>query len=162
VTSAGGPLELLVSPPLGWVLVVSFGALFGSFFNVCIYRVGLHESVVRPASRCPSCGTPIRLRDNVPVLGWILLGGRCRHCRARISVRYPLVEALSALLAAGIWARLGAGTRPDVDPVVLLAHFFVYFAFIGTLLVLAGIDADHMTLPASIPASTSSVPMNAK
>ncbi len=141
-----GPLALLVRPPWGWALAALWGALWGSFFNVCIYRIGLYESVVRPRSRCPSCGTPIAGFDNVPILSWLVLGGRCRHCRAPISLRYPLIEALSAGLALGVYARFVAG-RPEIDAVVLASHFFVYFAFAGTLLVLAGIDFDHKLLP---------------
>src|SRR4051794_39441174 len=123
-----------------------WGALWGSFFNVCIYRVGLYESVVRPRSRCPSCSTPIAGIDNVPILSWLVLGGRCRHCKARISIRYPLVEAVSCGLALAIYWRFVA-SQPEGDPTSLAAHFFVYFAFAGTLLVLAGIDFDHKLLP---------------
>jgi leader peptidase (prepilin peptidase)/N-methyltransferase len=83
----------------GLVLVAALvGAAVGSFLNVVIHRVPLHESVVRPGSRCPACRTPLLRRDNVPVLSWLLLRGRCRHCGAPISVRYPLVELGTALL----------------------------------------------------------------
>jgi leader peptidase (prepilin peptidase)/N-methyltransferase len=75
------------------------GACVGSFLNVCVYRWPAELSVVRPPSRCGSCGTPIRWRDNIPVLGWLLLRGRCRACGARVSVQYPLVE----LAAAALW-----------------------------------------------------------
>lgn len=136
---------LLVQSPYGWIFAAVWGALWGSFFNVAIYRVGLYESVVRPRSRCPSCGLMIRARDNVPILSWIVLGGRCRNCRAPISARYPLVEAVTAALALGVWARFVAGA--EGDPVALLGRFFVYFAFVGTLVVLTGIDADHKLLP---------------
>jgi leader peptidase (prepilin peptidase)/N-methyltransferase len=145
VTHAEGPLEQLVHTPVGWVFAVVWGALWGSFFNVCIHRVGLYESVVHPRSRCPRCSQPIAAFDNIPVLSWLILRGRCRHCGAPISVRYPLVEALSALLAAGVWWRFVAGH--DEEAVNLLAHFFVYFAFVGTLVVLSGIDLDHKLLP---------------
>ena len=141
-----GPLSLLVLPPYGWVLAGIWGALWGSFFNVCIYRVGLYESVVHPRSRCPSCGTPIAGIDNVPILSWLVLGGRCRHCKTRISFRYPLVEAISCALAVAVYWRF-VSTRTDVPPAELAAHFFVYFAFCGTLLVLSGIDFDHKLLP---------------
>jgi len=77
------------------------GAIFGSFLNVVAYRLPRHESLVSPASRCPSCDTPVRPYDNVPVLSWLLLRGRCRSCGERISPRYPLVEALTAALCAG-------------------------------------------------------------
>ena len=148
MTPEGGPLELLVRAPVGWVFAAVWGALWGSFFNVCIHRVGLYESVVRPRSRCPSCSAPIAGIDNIPVVSWLVLGGRCRHCRARISIRYPLVEALAAALAVAVWARVSANeVQAGLAPVVALERFFVYFAFVGTTLVLAGIDLDHTLLP---------------
>ncbi|HJR26525.1 MAG TPA: prepilin peptidase [Acidimicrobiales bacterium] len=90
----------------GVVLVAALvGAAVGSFLNVVLHRVPLHESVVRPASRCPGCRTPLLRRDNVPVVSWLLLRGRCRHCDAPISVRYPLVELGTALLFAIVASR---------------------------------------------------------
>ena len=76
------------------------GLAIGSFLNVVIYRVPLHESIVTPRSKCPSCGTPILERDNIPVVSWLILRGKCRACRARISARYPLVELLCGALFA--------------------------------------------------------------
>jgi leader peptidase (prepilin peptidase)/N-methyltransferase len=142
---AATPLELLIAPPFGWFLAAIWGALFGSFFNVCIHRIGLYESVTRPRSRCPRCGRMVRALENVPIVSWIALGGRCRGCRLPISVRYPLIELFTALLAAALYGRFVASTCGDA--VVALAHFFTYFAFAGTLLVLSGIDLDHMLLP---------------
>jgi leader peptidase (prepilin peptidase)/N-methyltransferase len=135
-----------VLPPLGWVIAGVWGALWGSFFNVAIYRVGLYESVTRPRSRCPHCGLLVRAIDNIPILSWLMLRGRCRGCKNPISIRYPLVEALSCVLALAIYWRFVA-TDVDADPVVLASHFFVYFAFAGTMLVLSGIDLDHMMIP---------------
>ena len=77
------------------------GAIFGSFLNVVVYRLPRHESVVSPPSHCPSCGTPVRPYDNIPILSWLLLRGHCRGCGEPISVRYPLVEALTAALCVG-------------------------------------------------------------
>ena len=74
------------------------GAAIGSFVNVVLWRVPRHESIVRPPSHCPACDTSLRPAELVPVLSWVWLGGRCRTCRARISVRYPLVEAGFAAL----------------------------------------------------------------
>jgi leader peptidase (prepilin peptidase)/N-methyltransferase len=145
VTHADGPLALFVTTSVGWGFAAVWGALWGSFFNVCVYRVGLYESVVHPRSRCPRCSKPIGALDNIPVLSWVFLGGKCRRCGLAISVRYPLVEALSAALAVAVWTRFVAGH--DDDPVALLSRFFVYFAFVGTLLVLSGIDIDHKLLP---------------
>lgn len=85
-------------------LAFAWGATLGSFVNVVVHRVPRRESVVVGASRCPSCGTPIAPRDNVPVLGWILLGGRCRACAAAIAPRYPLVEAACGAIATAVAA----------------------------------------------------------
>jgi leader peptidase (prepilin peptidase)/N-methyltransferase len=93
---------------MGGVVVLTaalLGAVIGSFLNVVWHRVPRHESIVRPASRCPACRTPLLRRDNVPVASWLLLRGRCRHCDAPISVRYPLVEAGTALLFAIVASR---------------------------------------------------------
>lgn len=97
------------------------GTCVGSFLNVCAYRIPRGMSVTKPRSRCPGCGSSIRARDNVPVLGWLMLRGRCRGCRAPISVRYPAVELALGLLFAipylaavvvlkgDPWERIGAG-----------------------------------------------------
>jgi leader peptidase (prepilin peptidase)/N-methyltransferase len=143
------PLGLLVLPPVGWVLAAVWGALWGSFANVAIHRLGLYESVVRPRSRCPRCGNPIAAYDNIPIVSWILLRGRCRRCALPISVRYPLVEALSAGLAVAVYARFVAADA-GADPVGLAARFFVYFAFVETLLVISGVDLDHQMIPDAV------------
>src|ERR1700679_1885118 len=83
------------------------GLVIGSFLNVVIYRVPRNESIVRPRSACPACGTSIREKDNVPVFSWLVLRGHCRDCHAPISVRYPLVEFGCGVLFAGIAARFG-------------------------------------------------------
>jgi leader peptidase (prepilin peptidase) / N-methyltransferase len=83
-----------------WIFAALVGAAIGSFLNVCIYRLPEGESVVSPRSRCPECSTPIGWRDNIPVLGWVMLRGRCRSCRTSISVQYPLIE----LATAAVWA----------------------------------------------------------
>jgi leader peptidase (prepilin peptidase)/N-methyltransferase len=77
------------------------GAIVGSFLNVVSYRLPRHESLISPASHCPKCGTPVKPYDNIPILSWLLLRGRCRSCAAPISPRYPLVEALTAALCVG-------------------------------------------------------------
>src|SRR5919204_6984730 len=84
------------------------GAILGSFLNVVAYRLPRGESLLRPGSRCPSCETPVKPYDNVPVLGWLWLRGRCRACGEPISWRYPLVEAVTGLLCAGVVVRFGA------------------------------------------------------
>ncbi|WP_345973523.1 prepilin peptidase [Sulfurimonas diazotrophicus] len=89
------------------VLVALFGALFGSFLNVVIYRIPRGESVVFPASHCPHCGTNLKPWHNVPVLSWLMLRGRCAFCGVPISAQYPLIELLSAAIAAALYLKLG-------------------------------------------------------
>src|SRR6478609_3387211 len=78
-----------------------FGAIFGSFLNVVAYRLPRHESLIAPASHCPRCGTPVKPYDNIPIISYLLLRGRCRSCSTAISPRYPLVEAITAALCVG-------------------------------------------------------------
>lgn len=120
-------------------LVGLLGLLIGSFLNVVVHRVPAGESVVHPPSSCPGCGHEIRARDNVPVVSWLLLRGRCRDCAAPISARYPLVE-----LGTGLAFALTAWRF--TDPVVLLAALVVVGAGIG----LALIDLEHQRLPFAI------------
>ena len=149
----GESFAFLSSSPFGVVTAGLFGAVWGSFFNVAIVRVPRGESVVRPGSRCPHCAAPVRATDNIPILSYLLLRGRCRSCRAPISARYPLVEALAGLLAAALWWKFVAAD-PSQAAGVRLARFACYFAFGGVLLVLAFIDLatkllpDIITLPA--------------
>lgn len=128
-------LGLLAPPVFAWVALV-FGLVVGSFANVCIHRLPLGLSVVTPRSRCPSCGHEITAIENLPVLSWLALRGRCRGCRAPISVRYPLVESANG---AG-WAALAACFGPSVQTAV-------WMLFFTALLVLALIDFDHQILP---------------
>jgi leader peptidase (prepilin peptidase)/N-methyltransferase len=104
-----------------------FGLLIGSFLNVCIYRLPRDQSVVRPRSKCPNCGAMVRAWDNIPVVSWLLLGGRCRDCKTRIPVRYVLVELLTALLFAFFIARDGltiAAARDCVLAAILITLTF--------------------------------------
>ncbi|MGN6373215.1 MAG: prepilin peptidase [Solirubrobacteraceae bacterium] len=118
-----------------------FGAVFGSFLNVVAYRLPRRESLVTPASRCPGCGTAIRPYDNIPVLSWLLLRGRCRSCSERISARYPLVEALTAALCvAAVLA--GGGT----------AEVALHVALILLLVPVALIDLEHRIIPNKLTA----------
>jgi leader peptidase (prepilin peptidase)/N-methyltransferase len=93
------------------VIGALFGAVIGSFLNVCILRLPEDQSIVSPPSRCPRCGTPVGWRDNIPVISWLLLRGRCRHCKEPISPLYPLVELLVAALWAWMAARNGLGVE---------------------------------------------------
>ncbi len=146
------PLGVLLAPPFGWVFAVLFGAVWGSFWNVAIHRLAREDArlrdVVSPPSHCPRCGTRIRARDNLPILGWLLLRGRCRDCGVGIPIRYPLVEALGGLAAAAVYL-VFVLDRPDALA-AMYGRFFVYFFFTGTLIVLAFIDLDTMLLPEAI------------
>ena len=121
---------------VGSLLAGTFGLAFGSFLNVVAYRLPRGESLVRPRSRCPHCGAAVRPRDNVPVLGWLLLRGRCRDCHAPISARYPLVEALTALLCLLVVAVKG------LEPEALLGVVLVLLLVPITL-----IDLEHRIIP---------------
>ncbi len=128
-----------MTPLPTWFVTVSltmFGLCIGSFLNVCIHRLPLKQSIVTPRSRCPHCGYELTWRDNLPLLSYGLLGGRCRSCRAPISMRYPFVEAITA--AIFVWHGLVFGVTP------LLA---VRLAFAAALIVLFAIDLEHQILP---------------
>jgi leader peptidase (prepilin peptidase)/N-methyltransferase len=116
-----------------------FGLIVGSFLNVVIYRVPRKESIVSPRSSCPTCSEPIAPRDNVPIFSWLFLRGRCRHCDSPISIRYPLIEAATAGLFAGVAARIGfSWTLP------------AYLVLAAGLLALACTDMEHLLLPKRI------------
>jgi leader peptidase (prepilin peptidase)/N-methyltransferase len=127
--------------PVGGVAVIAavMGAIFGSFFNVVAYRLPRGESLSRPRSRCPRCETPIKPYDNIPVLSWLALRGRCRTCRAPISARYPLVEAGTGLLCALVVIAKGA----DEDALLDLALVLL-------LVPVTLIDLDHRIIPNSL------------
>ncbi|WP_163274689.1 prepilin peptidase [Cellulomonas iranensis] len=121
------------------IVAAVLGLAVGSFLNVVVWRVPRDESVVRPPSACPVCGHPIRPRDNVPVVSWLLLRGRCRDCDAPISVRYPLVEATTSVLFALVVGWLGASWALPA---------FWYLAAVSVALFL--IDVDVRRLPNAI------------
>jgi len=129
-------LQEAIETPLWPVAALALGLIVGSFANVCIHRLPLGQSVVTPRSRCPHCGAAISAGDNVPLLSYALLRGRCRYCRAPISVRYPLVEAVNGLLYLAIALQFG----PTLRALALMA-------FVTALLVLSLIDLDHRLLP---------------
>ena len=132
--------------PLALPFAAAFGLVIGSFLNVVAHRLPGRKSLSMPASHCPSCETPIKPYDNIPVVSWLLLRGRCRSCSAPISARYPLVEAATALLFAAVVAVHHADTAALVLGLVLVAF----------LVPIALIDLDHriipnrLTLPAAI------------
>ncbi|WP_372595325.1 A24 family peptidase [Actinotalea sp.] len=124
------------------VPVAVLGLLIGSFLNVVVWRVPRGESIVSPPSACPSCGHEIRPRDNVPVLGWLLLRGRCRDCGNPISVRYPLVEAATGLLFVAVALRFGLSWELPV---------YLYLAAIAVALALIDLDVHRLPDPIVLP-----------
>jgi leader peptidase (prepilin peptidase) / N-methyltransferase len=142
--------ELDLAPWLVGLFAFVFGCLWGSFLNVVIYRVPRGMSVVRPASHCPGCGAAIRPLDNVPVLSWVLLGGRARCCGVRVSPRYVAVEVLGGVVALAI-AEVAIRPLPGSTSVVHAASIFLAdFALALALIAAAFIDLSHMYLPDSI------------
>jgi len=125
--------------PITCVIIGIVGLIIGSFLNVVIYRLPREQSIVFPNSTCPTCRAPVRAYDNIPVLSFLLLRGRCRSCRKSISWRYPTVELLTALLFAAVTAHDGTTYTLPFD-----------LAFIAAMLALIFIDADHMILPNAI------------
>jgi leader peptidase (prepilin peptidase)/N-methyltransferase len=125
-----------VDTALVGILAAVLGLMIGSFLTVVVDRVPKHESVVRPRSRCPGCGAQVRTRDNVPVVSWLVLRGRCRSCGERISVRYPLIEAgtAAAFVAIGL-------VYDDLYVASMLA------AFAALLIAVSVIDLEHKIIP---------------
>ena len=121
------------------IIVFIFGSIIGSFLNVCIYRLPKRQSVVLPPSHCPKCGKNISWYDNIPLLSYIILMGRCRSCKGRIGYRYPLVELLTALLITALSAALGIN-----------AKFFAYSILTCGLIVAAFVDFDIQEIPDEI------------
>jgi len=128
MTSVEVAFRIAVALPLGLV--------FGSFLTVAIHRIPAGESILRPRSRCPSCGTPLRNADNIPVISWLTLGGRCHACKARISPVYPLTELATGALFVGVALRFA-----DPWQAVLLAPF------LGLLVAISVIDVRHKKIP---------------
>lgn len=131
---------------MGALAVGIMGTVIGSFLNVVVYRIPLGRSVVSPPSACPSCRTRLRAVDNIPLISWLVLRGRCRFCASRISARYPLVELGTALLFALVaWAFLPPVLAGGGIPAVLELVAFLYLAAVSVALAL--IDIDTMKLP---------------
>lgn len=129
----------LIPPAFFYVTFAVFGAIIGSFLNVVIHRLPLEESIVLPSSKCPSCGGAIAFYDNFPVLSYLALRGRCRHCKTHISARYPAVEALTGLLWVAVYWRDGLSWALPFDLI-----------FVTAMVALIFIDAEHMILPNAI------------
>ncbi len=118
------------------LIVFILGAAVGSFLNVVIYRLPAGLSLVSPPSRCPRCYASLRPQDNIPILGWVLLGGQCRYCRGPISSRYPLIEAFVGLLFVGVFYSSGWAWQTPI-----------HWLLVSWLVALAIIDLDTLTLP---------------
>ncbi|NLF31108.1 MAG: prepilin peptidase [Planctomycetes bacterium] len=140
--------------------VFAFGACVGSFLNVVIYRVPMGQSIASPPSHCPVCGHPIRWYDNIPILSWLLLRARCRHCRTPISIQYPLIEAATGLMVVGLYAAyflakvrtLGLGPGDPVRPAALdlanaLPMFVAHAGLLCALLASAAVDLRYYVVP---------------
>jgi leader peptidase (prepilin peptidase)/N-methyltransferase len=118
------------------IFAFMLGAVVGSFLNVCIYRLPKDESIVFPPSRCPGCGKNIRWFDNIPIISWLVLRGRCRSCSASISLQYPLVELTNGLLSLALFMRFG----PTLA-------FLILFLFCSAMVVITFIDLEHQIIP---------------
>ncbi len=115
---------------------VLLGLTLGSFINVCIYRIPLKISIIRPSSTCPNCGERIRAYDNIPIVSYLLLAGKCRYCRKTISWRYPVIEGLMGLLSLVLFIRYG-----------LCYQYPIFLIFVGTLITISFIDFEHQIIP---------------
>ena len=121
------------------IISIIFGAIVGSFLNVCIARLPKEESIVYPGSHCLRCGHPIRFYDNIPIISYLVLKGKCRDCQASISIQYPLVEGIAALGSFLLFLRFG----PSLP-------YLIYFAFLSALIVITVIDLYIQEIPAVI------------
>jgi len=121
------------------IVSLILGLVVGSFLNVVIYRLPRGESLLHPGSHCPQCDSPVRWYDNVPLLSWAVLRGRCRDCRNRISIRYPVVEAVTGAAFLLAYLRLGLGWP-----------LLIVWAFTAAMVCVALIDHDHMIIPDKI------------
>src|SRR5215210_7727955 len=116
--------------------VAPLGLIIGSFLNVVAYRLPRGESVVKPRSRCTTCGTEVRALDNIPLLSWLVLRGRCRHCSAQISARYPVVELVTGV----VFALIALARGPELELLIDLP-------FAAMLIAVADIDLEHRIVP---------------
>jgi leader peptidase (prepilin peptidase) / N-methyltransferase len=116
-----------------------FGICFGSFLNVLIYRLPLEKSLIKPGSHCPKCNTPIKFYDNIPVLSYLILGAKCRKCKAPISIRYPLVEALAGALVVLAFFHFGFTVKGFEAALLSLLFIAIFF-----------IDLEHYIIPDSL------------
>ena len=118
------------------IISIILGSLVGSFLNVCISRLPKEESIIWPGSHCPYCKKPIRFYDNIPLVSYVLLMGKCRNCKKPISIQYPLIEGITALSSLFLFMKFGPS----------LSYLF-YFAFVAALIVITVIDLYHQIIP---------------
>lgn len=126
----------LISEPFIQVVIFIIGSLMGSFFNVCIYRLPINESIIIPHSHCPNCKTKIKIWENIPIISYIILRGKCRYCKTKISKRYIIVEILTPVLFLLLWNTYGG----SID-------FAIYLLFISILIIITFIDFEHQLIP---------------
>lgn len=174
VESEHGQAYLPMPPKMDLILIIFvfiLGACIGSFLNVVVWRLPRGQSLVRPGSHCPKCEHPLAWYDNLPVIGWILLGGRCRYCKQAISPRYPIIEAITGLLFAGYYVAFYVLHLGPCAPVALVDPFTrtpiqyitpetiltdwpiyaIYMLLIGGLLAASLVDIEMQIIPAAIP-----------
>jgi leader peptidase (prepilin peptidase)/N-methyltransferase len=118
------------------IFSVVFGAVVGSFLNVCIYRIPAGSSIATPSSHCPQCKNPIRFYDNIPILSYLFLRGRCRACKEKIPIIYPAVETLTALISLSLFLKYGPSLQ-----------YLITFLFSSALIVITFIDLEHQIIP---------------
>ena len=144
----------MVVPDWIWfIFIFAFGCCVGSFLNVVIYRLPRDKSLVTPGSSCPACGQRIHFYDNIPLVSWLVLGAKCRHCKAPISVRYFIIELLTASVFLGLFILyFHTDLLPDMRPFlaggwfIYLVHIILLAAFIAA----SAIDLEHWVIPLSI------------
>ena len=142
-SSARSGIELVLSGPWGYVVAGLLGAVTGSFLNVVIVRLPAGISIVRPASHCMDCGTPVAVYDNIPLFSYLILRGKCRHCGARFSAVYFFVELVSTALAMAVFHH----TVNPAHPWIGVAHFTAEFVFVSVMVVVAFIDLRTWIIP---------------
>jgi len=142
--------DLGVSPWAFRALATAWGCIWGSFVNVVVYRVPREMSVVRPASHCPGCGAPVKALDNIPIVSFLVLRGRARCCKARISPRYVVVEILGGLLALAVYEVVVRRLEANAPLTLVASVFLSDFGLAIALVAAAFIDAEHMYLPDAI------------
>jgi leader peptidase (prepilin peptidase)/N-methyltransferase len=118
------------------VFSIIFGAIVGSFLNVCMIRLPKEESIVTPGSHCPRCNHPIMFYDNIPLISYLVLGGKCRYCKSSISAQYPLIEGITAVTSLLLFSKFG-----------LSLNYLFYFSFVAALIVITVIDLYHQIIP---------------